>query len=120
MARGGHLPAALAAVHPRHRVPHRAELALGTVVAVVAATVDIRAAIGFSSLAVLIYYAIANAAAWTLDRSPAGRLVAALGLAGCLLLAVFLPSASALAGSVVVGIGALVYAATRLRRTGLR
>ena len=47
MARGGHLPAALSAVHPRYRVPYRAEMAVGAVVAVVAATVDIRAAIGF-------------------------------------------------------------------------
>ena len=120
MARDGHLPAALAAVHPRYRVPHRAEIAVGAVVAVVAATVDIRAAIGFSSLAVLVYYSIANAAAWTLDRSPGGRLVAGLGLAGCLLLAAFLPPASALAGSAVVGLGALIYAATRLRTARFR
>ncbi|MET0423432.1 MAG: amino acid permease, partial [Actinoplanes sp.] len=32
MARDGHLPRALAAVHPRHGVPHRAELAVGLVV----------------------------------------------------------------------------------------
>ncbi|MGW7787777.1 APC family permease, partial [Streptomyces tricolor] len=38
MARDGHLPGALAAVHPRFRVPHRAELAVGAVVAVLAAT----------------------------------------------------------------------------------
>jgi APA family basic amino acid/polyamine antiporter len=32
----------------------------------VAAVVDVRGAIGFSSFAVLLYYAIANASAWTL------------------------------------------------------
>jgi APA family basic amino acid/polyamine antiporter len=38
-------------------VPHRAELVVGLVVAVLAATVDVRGAIGFSSFEVLVYYA---------------------------------------------------------------
>ena len=66
MARDRHLPHALAAVHPRFGSPHRAEIAVGVVVAVAAAVVDVRDAIGFSSFAVLLYYAIANASAWTL------------------------------------------------------
>ena len=37
MARDRHLPHALAAVHPRFGSPHRAEIAVGVVVAVVAA-----------------------------------------------------------------------------------
>ena len=94
MARDGHLPAALAAVHPRYRVPHRAEVAVGVVVATVAAVADVRSAIGFSSFAVLVYYAIANAAAATLR----GRLVPALGLAGCVVLAACLPIGAVLAG----------------------
>ncbi|MCW1958725.1 MAG: amino acid permease, partial [Mycobacterium sp.] len=57
MARDGHLPSALAAVHPRFAVPHRAEVAVGIIVAAVAALADVRAAIGFSSFAVLLYYA---------------------------------------------------------------
>ncbi|WP_138909998.1 APC family permease, partial [Streptomyces chryseus] len=63
MARDGHLPRGLAAVHPRFQVPHRAELAVGAVVAVVAAVGDVRGAIGFSSFGVLAYYAVANASA---------------------------------------------------------
>jgi APA family basic amino acid/polyamine antiporter len=55
MARNGDLPGWLAAVHPRYHVPHRAEIALGVVVAVLAATVDLRGVIGFSSFGVLIY-----------------------------------------------------------------
>jgi basic amino acid/polyamine antiporter, APA family len=111
MARDGHLPAALAAVHPRHRVPHRAELAVGLLVAVLAATVDLRGAIGFSSFGVLLYYAIANASAYTLGR----RLLPALGLAGCLLLAAALPWTSIAAGAAVVVAGALAYALRRRR-----
>lgn len=115
MARDGHLPSALAVVHPRFAVPHRAEVAVGAVVAVVAAVADVRAAIGFSSFAVLVYYAIANASAWTLDRSAGSRLIPALGIAGCLVLAAFLPMGSVLAGATVLAVGAVVYTAARLR-----
>ena len=48
MARDRHLPHALADVHPRFASPHRAELVVGAVVAVIAAVVDVRGAIGFS------------------------------------------------------------------------
>jgi APA family basic amino acid/polyamine antiporter len=105
MARDRHLPPALAAVHPRFASPHRAELAVGTVVAVIAAVADVRAAIGFSSFAVLVYYAIANASALTLGR----RIIPAIGLAGCVLLAALLPLTSVLVGASVVLLGALGY-----------
>ncbi|MFJ6635448.1 APC family permease [Streptomyces sp. NPDC091376] len=108
MARDGHLPRTLAAVHPRFQVPHHAELAVGLVVAVVAATVDVRGAIGFSSFGVLVYYAIANASAWTL--SSRWRVPAACGLAGCLVLAFALPLSSVLAGAAVLAVGAAAYA----------
>ncbi|MFC8043382.1 APC family permease [Nocardia sp. NPDC057353] len=121
MARDRHLPKALAAVHPRYAVPHRAELAVAGVVAVLAASIDLRGAIGFSSFAVLAYYAIANAAAFTLRPAPgpadprprggqAPRLIPALGLVGCAVLAVALPPASIAAGAGVLALGALVYA----------
>ncbi|MCG7595635.1 APC family permease [Mycobacterium sp. PSTR-4-N] len=111
MARDRHLPHALAAVHPRHGTPHRAELAVGAVVAVVTALVDVRGAIGFSSFGVLLYYAIANASAFTLGR----RLVPAVGLIGCLTLAFTLPLSSVAAGAAVVAAGMGTYAVQRLR-----
>jgi APA family basic amino acid/polyamine antiporter len=111
MARDRHLPHALAAVHPRFASPHRAEVAVGAVVAVVAALADVRAAIGFAAFAVLVYYAIANASAMTLGR----RLIPILGLVGCVLLAATLPVTSVLAGAGVVVLGALVYAVRLLR-----
>ncbi|MFE6974265.1 APC family permease [Streptomyces sp. NPDC057682] len=119
MARDHHLPHALAAVHPRFKVPHRAELLVGAVVAVAAATSDVRGAIGFSSFGVLAYYAVANASAWTLtpaEGRPA-RLVPALGLAGCTALACALPLPSVVTGAAVLLAGAAVYA---LRRAGAR
>ncbi|WP_051499903.1 APC family permease [Nocardia sp. BMG51109] len=116
MARDRHLPRPLAAVHPRYRVPHRAEIAVGAVVAVVAATADLRAAIGFSSFGVLLYYAVANAAAWTLTRAEnrPPRVIPVLGLLGCLTLALTLPLSAALTGAAVVAAGAGVYGLRRL------
>src|SRR5829696_7720460 len=112
MAANHDLPAALAAVHPRYRVPHRAELAVAALVALAVLAVDLRGAIGFSSTLVLVYYAVTNAAAWNLEsserRRPRWR--AGAGLAGCLVLAVSLPPASVLAGAAVLGAGAAVWA----------
>ncbi|MFI8356007.1 APC family permease [Streptomyces cyaneofuscatus] len=115
MARDRHLPHALAAVHPKFKVPHRAELLVGAVVAVAAATGDVRGAIGFSSFGVLAYYAIANASAWTLtpaEGRPA-RIIPALGLAGCLVLAFALPLSSVVTGTAVLVVGAAAYGTRR-------
>ncbi|MFJ1602961.1 APC family permease [Streptomyces sp. NPDC088253] len=109
MARDRHLPGALAAVHPRFQVPHRAELAVGAVVAALAATVDVRGAIGFSSFGVLAYYAVANASAWTLSPAPAARVVPVVGLVGCVTLAVALPVVSVVVGAAVLGVGAAAH-----------
>src|ERR1700722_13469910 len=99
MARHRDLPAWLAAVHPRYRVPHHAEIALGVVVCILVATVDLRGVIGFSSFGVLIYYAIANASAYTLPGAGRGaRVRDVCGVAGCLLLVATLPWQSAVAG----------------------
>ncbi|WP_306320926.1 MULTISPECIES: APC family permease [unclassified Streptomyces] len=117
MARDRHLPGALAVVQPRFQVPRRAELTVGAVVAVVAAFGDVRGAIGFSSFGVLVYYAIANASAWTLSSAVRARAVPALGVVGCLALAFSLPGSSVLTGAGVLALGALAYA-VRLRARG--
>ncbi|MER5407875.1 APC family permease [Streptomyces sp. NPDC002769] len=109
MARDRHLPGSLAAVHPRFQVPHRAELAVGAVVAALAATVDVRGAIGFSSFGVLAYYAVANASAWTLRPTPAARLVPVVGFVGCVTLAFALPWVSVVVGAAVLGVGVAAY-----------
>jgi APA family basic amino acid/polyamine antiporter len=115
MARDRHLPHALAAVHPRFKVPHRAELAVGLIVAVVAATADVRAAIGFSSFGVLAYYAVANASAFTLtpDEGRPARVVPVVGLAGCLVLAFALPVSSVISGAAVLAAGVAWYGVRR-------
>ncbi|MGW6743343.1 APC family permease [Streptomyces sp. NPDC055025] len=120
MARDRHLPHVLAAVHPRFKVPQRAEIAVGAVVALAAATVDVRGAIGFSSFGVLVYYAVANAAALTLTRAEKRppRAVPVLGLVGCLLLAFALPLSSVVSGAAVLAVGAVVYAVRGRPRSG--
>ncbi len=107
MARNRDLPGWLAAVHPRYHVPHHAEITLGAVVAVLAATVDLRGVIGFSSFGVLIYYAIANVSAYTQPRAQRRwpRPLNVCGVAGCLLLAVTLPWQSVLVGLAVLAVG---------------
>jgi basic amino acid/polyamine antiporter, APA family len=109
MARNGDLPPWLAAVHPRHRVPHHAEVALAVVVTVLVLTVDLRGAIGFSSFGVLLYYLTANLAAYTQDRDHRrfARPLQLLGAAGCAVLVVTLPPTSVLSGVVVLAIGVL-------------
>jgi APA family basic amino acid/polyamine antiporter len=117
MASDGYLPAGLAAV--RRGVPHRAELAVAVLVLALVWMVDLRGAIGFSSLAVLVYYLLANLSARRLGaehRRPPSWLTAA-GAAGCALLALTLPPASVIAGVAVLGVGALIRAAVDRRRS---
>ncbi len=111
MARDRHLPRVLAAIHPRHQVPHRAEVAVGLAVVVLVSTVDLRGAIGFSSFGVLLYYAVANACALTLSRSEGRppRGVPIGGLVGCLVLAAGLPTRSVVGGLVVLVPGVLAW-----------
>lgn len=107
MARNADLPTALAAVHPRYGVPHRAELVLAAVLIAVVLSFDVRDAIGFSSFGVLLYYAVANASALTLRIGKLSAVRAGVGLVGCLLLAVTLPWASVVAGLGVLAVGLL-------------
>ena len=110
MAADRELPRWLDAVHPVHRIPHRAELAVGLVILALVAVADLRGAIGFSSFCVLTYYAITNASALTLPaeqrRWPRGY--ALVGLVGCVVLAGTLPVASVAAGGAVLVLGAFV------------
>lgn len=116
MARNRDLPGWLAVVHPRYRVPHHAEIALAVVVSVLAVTTDLRGAIGFSSFGVLLYYLIANLAAFTqaTEHRRYPRVLQVAGAAGCLILVVTLPLASILVGVIVLAVG-VAYRMVRLR-----
>jgi len=107
MARNRDLPGWLDSVHPRHRVPDHAELAVAAVVSVLVLTTDLRGAIGFSSFGVLTYYAIANASAYTQDdaRRRWPRALNVVGLLACAALVATLPWQSVIAGVGVFAIG---------------
>ncbi len=114
MAADGELPRWFERVHPRFRVPHRAELAVGIVVAALAASGALERSIALSAFSVLLYYAITNAAALTV---PGGRFLPVVGLAGCLVLAFSLPLASVVLGASLL-LPALVLSALRSPATG--
>ena len=92
MATYGDLPTALAAVSTRHSVPHRAQLAVPVAVLLVVLTGGLVTAVAVSAGAVLVYYAVANAASLQLsaDERRWPRLLAVVGLLGCFTLAVSL------------------------------
>lgn len=114
MARRRELPGWFAEVDAGRSLPVRAELAVAAVVGLLVALVDLRGAIGFSSVTVLTYYALANASALTLRR-PQRRwphAVAVVGLVGCVVLAVTLPVTSVVAGAAVLAAGVVLRVAT--------
>lgn len=114
MARRGELPRFLDAVHPIYRTPHRAEITAAITVCAVVLAADLRGAIGFSSFAVLTYYGLANASAWTLSEQERRwpRWLAGLGIALCVLLAFTLPLVAVIGGIVLLTAGSLTWLAT--------
>jgi basic amino acid/polyamine antiporter, APA family len=115
MARNDDLPGWLAAVHERHRVPHHAEITVAGLICVLILLTDLRGAIGFSSFGVLLYYLIANVAAYTQssDRRRFPRILQLIGVAGCGTLMLTLPLSAVLGGTLVLAVG-IIYRAIRV------
>jgi len=109
MARERDLPAWLASVHPEHRVPDHAQLAVGVALVVLVLVSDLRGAIGFSSCGVLVYYAVANLSALgqPAEQRRWPRALHVLGLAGCVTLVATLPGTAVLTGLAVLAVGLL-------------
>lgn len=114
MASNSDIPKFFAAVHSRHKVPYRAELAVGLIISIVVGFADLRGAIGFSSFAILIYYAIANIAGLRLASSERlwPKFMGVLGLLGCIAVAFSLPMTSLIGGLILFFIGAIVFGLT--------
>lgn len=116
MAREGDVPRFLAKIDRWHQVPRRAEIAIALIVIAIVLVADLRGAIGFSSFGVLLYYLIANAAAFR-QTGPARRYPRALqvlGALGCLVLVNTLPVLATVVGTAVVLLG-VGYRMLRLR-----
>jgi basic amino acid/polyamine antiporter, APA family len=107
MARERDLPRPLARIGGKHTVPYVAEVTVAAVVILLLLTTDVMTVVGFSSFGVLLYYAVANASAYTLKAHPgyAPKWLNAVGFLGCLLLAFTLPAASVLAMTAVLAAG---------------
>lgn len=116
MAREGDVPRFLAKIDRRHQVPQRAEIAIALIVVAIVLIADLRGAIGFSSFGVLLYYLIANAAAFRQSGSARRypRVLHVLGALGCLVLVNTLPVLASLIGTGVVLLG-VGYRLLRLR-----
>jgi APA family basic amino acid/polyamine antiporter len=56
---------------------------------------------------------VANASAWTLNPAPTTRVLPALGLLGCVVLAFSLPVLSAVVGAGVLAVGVIAYGVRR-------
>ncbi|MEI6446898.1 MAG: APC family permease, partial [Actinomycetes bacterium] len=108
MADDRELPHLLSAVHGGRRVPHIAQLAVGTIVAVLVLFVPTLAAIATSSVCILTYYSIAHLAALRLKPED-GRplLLAPFGLFGCAAIGLSLPGEDVLAGLGLIALGLL-------------
>jgi basic amino acid/polyamine antiporter, APA family len=115
MAAEHDLPHWLGAVHPTRRVPHRAEAVVAAIVIGVVLVADVRGAIGFSSFAVLFYYAVANASAFTLRREVPRSTSTwpVIGAVGCVVLAFSLPVPSVIGGVAVLAVGGLAWLVRR-------
>ncbi|QYH36222.1 APC family permease [Salinibacterium sp. M195] len=107
MARNSDVPRWLSAVHPKFAVPHRAELVLAAVVIAVVSIADLRGAIAFSSFGVLLYYFVANIAAFTQPSTQrrVPRAVNVLGAGACLVLIATVPLVGVVAGVIIVIVG---------------
>ncbi len=110
MARERDLPSPFAVIDARRSLPLRAEFTVAAAVIVVILVTELRDALALSGVAVLVYYAITNAAALRLDQSERRwpRALAIAGLVGSVTLAAALPPRAILVGASILAAGVIV------------
>jgi len=111
MARERDLPGLLDRVHVRFRTPYLADIAVAAVVCTLVTFADLADALGASSFAVLGYYALTGASAWTLGAEQRlwPRWLSGAAVVSCVVLAFSLPPVSVVGGLIVLGAGSLVW-----------
>lgn len=122
-ARHGHLPEALAAIHPRHRSPHRAVIVFAALVWAVAVFVDFARLAAMSAVCRLLFSAGVCLAVPILRRRPraatpafvlpGGPAIPLLAVALSVWLLSDLSVAQAIAGGAGIAVGLAVYAGQR-------
>ncbi len=117
MGREGDLPRSLGLVHGPSGSPRVAVWVTGAVIAALVLLGDVRVTWAFSAFTVLLYYGITNLAALRLPeesrRYP--RWIPVAGLGGCVLLALFVPPGTWLAGGGLLGAAFLLRLTLRRR-----
>jgi len=110
MARERDLPGALAHVSPRTHAPIVAEGVIAAVAIVIVLLLEPAQLLAASSAAVLLYYAIAHLSALRQEAEHRWqpRVVAGVGLAGCVLLVATLPWPSLVGTAVLLATGLLL------------
>ncbi|UOE20423.1 APC family permease [Thermobifida halotolerans] len=120
LAADGHVPRWLGGGARPLGVPERALVAVGAAAAAAVAVVDLdlRTAAGMSAFGILVYYAVANASALRLGPTENRPWLAmpVVGLVGCTVLALCLPSKAVVCGMAAVGAGVAVFVVRRWRR----
>jgi APA family basic amino acid/polyamine antiporter len=118
MGRERDVPALFARLDPSGRTPTAAVVAVGVGIAALALLGDVRTTWSFSAFAVLVYYAITNAAALRLSDAERfyPRWVSWAGLASCATLAWFVDPAVWATGLGLLAVGLGWHALARRRR----
>jgi len=119
MAKDAELPAVFSLTTRKFNTPWVAESTIAVVASLLVLSGEVLWAIGISSCAVLVYYSIANWAAFKQLAMGFGgsRLLSLLGLASCLLLALLVPAQSLIVTSIALGVGlAIRFGLNRLRK----
>lgn len=107
MSRRGDFPTLFDRTSKRFQTPYLIEISVAVIVSIILLFADLRGVIGFSSFGVLLYYAVANVAAYT-QRGPYRRYSKwwqVLGFLLCVVLMFTLPVFSMVVGAIVVGLG---------------
>jgi APA family basic amino acid/polyamine antiporter len=118
MAKDREIPRFIGLRSKRFDSPWVADLLILGIATALLVSGDITWTIGISSFAVLVYYAIANLAAFRQlpSKQPAGRLLALLGAALCLAVGFFVPVESLLVATVTLAVAMGLRAGLIMRR----
>ena len=118
MAKDREIPRLIGLRSKRFDSPWVADLLILGIATALLVSGDITWTIGISSFAVLVYYAIANLAAFRQlpSKQPAGRLLALLGAALCLAVGFFVPVESLLVATVTLAVAMGLRAGLIMRR----
>jgi APA family basic amino acid/polyamine antiporter len=118
MAKDGEIPRFIGRRSKRFDSPWVADLVILGIATALLVSGDITWTIGISSFAVLLYYAIANFAAFRRlsSKQPVGRLLALIGAALCLGVGFFVPLESLLVASGTLAVTIFIRAGLIMRR----